>query len=133
MPTLGFVTRSSRAGLNYDAVSWDLMLGAAYTRDKWTYTLGGVYLNSASTDNPTEWGQDNTATFVNLGIYRKMPEIYRNVEFYAGLGRVIYGRQGPAPISMPNNIAFNVKVDAAYVTKQLADIAKNQDLSRYIL
>jgi ATP-dependent HslUV protease ATP-binding subunit HslU len=27
----------------------------------------------------------------------------------------------------------NVKVDAAYVTKQLADIVKNQDLSRYIL
>jgi len=27
----------------------------------------------------------------------------------------------------------NVKIDAAYITKQLADIAKNQDLSRYIL
>ncbi|HMD43157.1 MAG TPA: ATP-dependent protease ATPase subunit HslU [Candidatus Acidoferrum sp.] len=27
----------------------------------------------------------------------------------------------------------NVKVDAAYVTKQLSDIVKNQDLSRYIL
>jgi ATP-dependent HslUV protease ATP-binding subunit HslU len=27
----------------------------------------------------------------------------------------------------------NVRVDAAYVTKQLADIVKNQDLSRYIL
>jgi len=27
----------------------------------------------------------------------------------------------------------NVKVDAAYVSKQLADIVKNQDLSRYIL
>ena len=27
----------------------------------------------------------------------------------------------------------NVKIDAAYVTKQLAEIAKNQDLSRYIL
>ncbi len=27
----------------------------------------------------------------------------------------------------------NVKIDAAYVAKQLADIAKNQDLSRYIL
>ena len=26
-----------------------------------------------------------------------------------------------------------VKVDAAYVTKQLSDIVKNQDLSRYIL
>ena len=27
----------------------------------------------------------------------------------------------------------NVKIDAAYVSKQLAEIAKNQDLSRYIL
>ena len=27
----------------------------------------------------------------------------------------------------------NVKVDGAYVAKQLAEIAKNQDLSRYIL
>jgi ATP-dependent HslUV protease ATP-binding subunit HslU len=27
----------------------------------------------------------------------------------------------------------NVKVDAVYVAKQLADIAKNQDLSRYML
>ncbi len=97
---------SSEINKNYDAVSWDLMLGAAYTRDKWTYTLGGVYLNEASTKNPTEWGQDNTATFLNLGIYRKMPEIYRNVEFYAGLGRVMYARQGPAPLSMPNNTAF---------------------------
>jgi len=26
-----------------------------------------------------------------------------------------------------------VKIDGAYVTKQLADIVKNQDLSRYIL
>jgi len=26
-----------------------------------------------------------------------------------------------------------VKVDAAYVNKQLAEIVKNQDLSRYIL
>jgi len=27
----------------------------------------------------------------------------------------------------------SVKVDSAYVNKQLADIVKNQDLSRYIL
>jgi len=27
----------------------------------------------------------------------------------------------------------NVKIDASYVAKQLAEIAKNQDLSRYIL
>lgn len=90
----------------YDAVSYDLMLGAAYRRGNWTYTLGGVYLNTSSTDNPIEWGQDNSATFLNLGVYRKMPEIYRNVEFYAGLGRVMFNRQGPAPLSMPSNIAF---------------------------
>jgi hypothetical protein len=90
----------------YDAVSYDLMLGAAYKRGNWTYTLGGVYLNESSTDNPVEWGQDNSATFLNLGVYRKMPEIYRNVEFYAGLGRVMFNRQGPAPVSMPSNVAF---------------------------
>ena len=28
------------------------------------------------------------------------------VEFYGGLGRVMFGRQGPAPMSMPSNIAF---------------------------
>ena len=33
----------------------------------------------------------------------------------------------------PNLKKKNVKIDAAYVQKQLADIVKNQDLSRYIL
>src|SRR2546429_5814163 len=33
----------------------------------------------------------------------------------------------------PDLTKTNVKVDAAYVSKQLADIVKNQDLSRYIL
>jgi alpha-glucuronidase len=87
------------------------MLGAAYTRGKWIYTAGGVYLNKASTDNPVEWGQDNTALFLNLGIYRDMPDFsfggaLFKAEVYGGLGRVMYGRQGPAPLSMPNNIAF---------------------------
>ena len=35
--------------------------------------------------------------------------------------------EGPGPAKK------NVKVDAAYVRKQLADIVKDQDLSRYIL
>ena len=43
-------------------------------RGKWIYTVGGVYLNKASTDNPVEWGQDNTALFLNLGIYRDVPD-----------------------------------------------------------
>jgi ATP-dependent HslUV protease ATP-binding subunit HslU len=33
----------------------------------------------------------------------------------------------------PNLKKKSIKVDAAYVRKQLADIVKDQDLSRYIL
>jgi hypothetical protein len=94
----------------YSAVSYDFMLGAGYNRGKWTYTAGGVYLNQASTNNPVEWGQDNNALFLNLGIYRKVPELsvgrLFTVEVYAGLGRIMFGRQGPVPLSMPSNIAF---------------------------
>ena len=91
----------------YDAVVYDFMLGAAYVpNNKWTFTAGGVYLNKASTRNPVEWGQDNSATFLNLGIYRKVPEIFKNIEVYAGIGRVMYDQQGPAPLSMPSNTAF---------------------------
>jgi hypothetical protein len=94
----------------YDAVSWDFLLGAAYNRGLWTYTAGGVFLNEASTDNPVEWGQDNNALFLNFGIYRQVPELsiggLFKVEAYAGIGRIMFGRQGPAPLSMPNNIAF---------------------------
>ena len=69
-----------------------------------------MFLNEASTDNPVEWGQDNNALFLNLGIYRKVPELsvggLFKVEVYAGIGRIMFGRQGPAPLSMPSNIAF---------------------------
>jgi hypothetical protein len=94
----------------YDAVSWDFMLGAGHTRGLWTYTAGGVYLNKASTDNPVEWGQDNHAVFLNLGIYRDVPELsvggLFKIQVYAGIGRIMFDRQGPAPLSMPSNIAF---------------------------
>ena len=94
----------------YDAVSWDVMLGGAYRRGLWVYTAGGVFLNKASTDNPIEWGQDNSALFLNLGIYRDLPELsvggLFKMQVYAGLGRIMFDRQGPAPISMPSNIAF---------------------------
>lgn len=101
-----------QAGFNYasdgrihHAIEWDAMLGIAYTRALWTYTLGGVQMNKAYVRQPTEWGQSNTATFVNLGAYRKLPELSKHLEVYGGLGRVMYGRQGPAPLSMPSNTA----------------------------
>jgi hypothetical protein len=106
-----------QAGFNYasdfkmhQAVEWDAFLGVGYTMQSWQFTLGGVRMNRADVNSPTEWGQDNTATFLNLGVYRKLPEIpfsrYVKVEAYGGLGRVMFGRQGPAPISMPSNVAF---------------------------
>ncbi len=92
-------------GLRHHAVEYDVMAGVSYARNLWVYTFGGVHFNKAYTRTPTEFGQSNTATFLNLGIYRKMPEIYKNLQFYGGLGRTTFGRQGPAPLSMPNNAA----------------------------
>lgn len=102
-----------QAGFNYasdlrlhHAIEWDFMIGAGYTRNKWQYTLGAVRMNKAYVQTPTEWGQSNTAIFGNLGVYRKLPELSKYVEVYAGIGGVMFGRQGPAPLSMPGNTAF---------------------------
>jgi len=101
---------SNELNAMYDAVSWDFLLGGAYYRGLWIFTAGGVLLNEASTDNPVEWGQDNNALFLNLGVYRQVPELsvggLFKIEVYGGLGRIMYDRQGPAPLSMPSNIAF---------------------------
>jgi hypothetical protein len=90
----------------YHALEYDVMFGAGYTRRPWVFTLGAVHMNKAQTPNPTEWGQSNTATFLNFGVYRKVPQISKYIEVYAGVGGVIFGRPGPAPLSMPSNIAF---------------------------
>ena len=91
----------------YRAVEYDLMAGASYSGQRpYVFTAGVVRMNRASTRNPTEWGQSNSATFLNLGVYRKVPEISKYLEVYGGVGGVIFGRQGPAPLGMPNNTAF---------------------------
>lgn len=90
----------------YSASSTDLMAGVSHVRNLWTFTAGAVQMRKASTKNPTEWGQSNSAVFANLGVYRKLPELYKDLEVYAGVGRVTFDRQGPAPLSMPNNTAF---------------------------
>ncbi len=93
-------------GRRHHAVEYDFMGGAAYSPNPlWTFTLGAVHMTKAYTKTPTEWGQDNTATFANLGAYRQIPEIYRNLQVYCGLDRIMFARQGPAPFSMPNNYA----------------------------
>jgi hypothetical protein len=102
-----------QGGFNYaidkqvhHAIEWDAMAGVAYSRKLWVFTLGGVRMNKAYVHTPTEWGQSNTATFLNLGVYRKLPELSKHIEVYGGLGRIMFGRQGPAPLSMPSNLSF---------------------------
>ena len=92
-------------GLRHHGVEYDALAGAAYTRGLWVFTLGGVYMAQSSVNSPTEWGQRNSAAFVNLGVYRRFRGLYRHLEVYGGLGRVMFGRRGPAPLSMPGNIA----------------------------
>ena len=45
-----------------------------------------------------------------LDLDRQVPELsvggLFKVEFYGGIGRIMFDRQGPAPLSMPSNIAF---------------------------
>jgi hypothetical protein len=94
----------------HDATEYDVFMGAAYAWKLWSFTLGGVRMNKAYVHTPTEWGQSNTATFLNLGVYRTVPEIPMfkgvTVEVYGGLGRTMFGRQGPAPLGMPSNTAY---------------------------
>lgn len=93
----------------HHAIEWDAMGGIGYTHRLWTFTFGGVRYNKAYVRTPTEWGQSNSATFVNFGIYRKLPEVSKHVEVYGGLGRILFDKQLPAPLSFPNNTAlFNV-------------------------
>jgi hypothetical protein len=105
-----------QAGFNYaidgavhSAFGFDTMAGVGYSPNRlWTYTFGGVFLNKTHTATPTEWGQSNTATFVNVGVYRKITGIDRHLDMsvYGGVSRIQFSRQGPAPLSMPNNQAF---------------------------
>jgi hypothetical protein len=100
----GFNNASDNRG--HTAWSVDFMGGVSHFQGPWTYTAGFVRLNKAYTSTPTEYGQSNAATYLNLGIFRKMPELYKNLQMYANLGQVRFGRNGPAPLSMPNELAF---------------------------
>jgi hypothetical protein len=113
-PKLPYGCFYDQAGFNYasdgglhHAIEYDGMLGIGYVRQLWVFTLGGVQMMKAYTHSPTEWGQSNRATFVNLGVYRKLPELSRYLEVYTGIGRVMFWRPGPPPLSMPGILAFS--------------------------
>ena len=85
------------------ATSTDLMLGARYRKGKWTTSTGMVYLGKASTNNPSERGQSNTALVNTLGLNY---EVGGGLQVYGLAGMVHYGRRGLSPLSSPGNSAF---------------------------
>jgi hypothetical protein len=94
---------ASAAYLGYQATAYDAMLGWSHYRGLYTYTVGGVYFPRASSKNPIEWGQSNSAVHVNLGVARKVPEIGKGLTVTVGVARSQFQKIGPAPVSMPNN------------------------------
>lgn len=97
----------------YPATSTDLMLGARYRTGKWTASTGMVYLGKASTDNPSERGQSNTALVNTLGLNYEMGG---GLQVYGLAGMVNYGQRGLSPLSIPGNSAFT-NVDSRVNTR----------------
>ena len=95
----------------YSANSIDYMLGVRYRMGKWTPAAGLVHLGKASTDNPSERGQSNSATVTTVGVNYDYGD---GIQLYAFAGLVHYDRLGLAPMSMPGNSSFT-NVDSRVV------------------
>ena len=94
---------STESYLGYQVTSFDALLGWSRYDGLFTYTVGGVYFGRASSKNPIEWGQSNSAVHVNFGVARKVPEIDKGLIVTFGVARTQFEKLGPAPVSMPNN------------------------------
>ncbi len=93
------------ANPGYPARSTDLMLGLRkYVNPKVVAYTGLTYLGKATTANPSERGQSNSALFATVGAsYVAAP----GLKLSSSLNAVSYGRKGLAPLSMPANNAFS--------------------------
>ena len=88
----------------YPATSVDVVLGARYKiSEKLAAYTGMVHLGTASTDNPTERGQSNSATFNTLGLSY---DYGQGLRLNGVVGIVNYGKRGLSPTSMPSHQAF---------------------------
>ena len=74
-----------------------------YRSGDWTASSGVAHLGKASTDNPTERGQSNSATVGTLGLNY---DVGGGLQVYGMAGMIRYGRLGLSPMSMPGNSAF---------------------------
>ncbi len=98
----------------YSARSTDLMLGVRrYINPKLVAYTGLTYLGKATTANPSERGQSNSATFGSLGARYNVGQ---GLSVSGSVNAVVYGRKGPAPLSMPAHNAFS-NVDSRIATR----------------
>ena len=88
----------------YAARSTDLMAGARYRVGPWTWSAGLTYLGKATTANPSDRGQHNTASIGSLGLNH---DFGNGLQAYVLAGAVRYGRLGLSPMSMPGNADFS--------------------------
>jgi predicted porin len=88
----------------YAARSTDLMFGVRRFDGPWTSHVGVAHLGKASTDNPSERGQSNSAWFGSIGTSY---DLRNGLRLYGSLNAVSYARKGLAPLSMPAHDAFS--------------------------
>ncbi|MFM2067592.1 MAG: hypothetical protein RLZZ584_2501 [Pseudomonadota bacterium] len=98
-------SRNGVANPGYSATSTDLMLGLRYRfAERWTAHTGMVHLGKASTDNPSERGQSNSARINSLGLNY---DVGLGLQVYGLAGMVSYDHVGLAPLSMPAHSSFS--------------------------
>ena len=92
------------ANPGYSARSTDFALGARYRMDKWTFSTGLVYIGRASTSNPSERGQSNSALINTIGATYNYGNGW---EASAFAGMIHYRLKGLSPLGMPSNATIN--------------------------
>ena len=93
------------ANPGYAARSTDVMLGLRkYINPKLVGHAGLAYLGKASTANPSERGQSNSALFASLGARY---DVGQGLTVSGTVNAVVYGHKGLAPLSMPAHSAFS--------------------------
>ena len=97
-------SRNGVSNPGYSARSTDLMLGVRRKQGRWTASAGMTRLGKASTANPSERGQSNSAWIGTLGLNH---DFGNGLQAYGLAGMVHYGRLGLSPMSMPSNSAFS--------------------------
>jgi hypothetical protein len=96
-------TLNGVANPGYPAQSTDYLFGARYRMNDWTASVGLVHFGTASTANPEERGQNNSALITTAGLSY---DLGRGLSAYTHIGQIQYKQLGLSPMTMPANSAF---------------------------